>query len=120
MIAHHPPVGAYAPPAVTRATTVAVPRVLVKDTRQQFRAEVFALLDAGSRDFVLDCRETVYIDSLGLGVLVTIAKRVRGAGGSVAIQHLSDDLRVLFAVTRMDTLYPAPPHDTSHRPTPPT
>lgn len=105
MIAPHPPVGAYAPPAVTRATTVRVPACLVKDTRQQFRAGVLAQLETGAREFVLDCGETVYIDSLGLGALVTIAKRVRGAGGSVALWNLSDDLRVLFELTRMDTLF---------------
>jgi anti-sigma B factor antagonist len=73
--------------------------------RQELKAAVQAGLDGGARKFLVDCTATGYIDSSGLGALVTIAKRVREGGGQIRIAGLNDDLRALFELTKLDTLF---------------
>jgi anti-sigma B factor antagonist len=40
-----------------------------------------------------------------LGALVTISKRVRETGGQIRLAGLNDDLRALFELTKLDTLF---------------
>ncbi|HKP27819.1 MAG TPA: STAS domain-containing protein [Gemmatimonadales bacterium] len=86
-------------------SVVRVDGQLTVGNRQELKATVQAGLDAGARKFLLDCSPTGYIDSSGLGALVTIAKRVREAGGQIRLAGLNDDLRSLFELTKLDTLF---------------
>jgi anti-sigma B factor antagonist len=86
-------------------TLIRVDGQLTVGNRQELKATVQAGLDAGARKFLLDCTATGYIDSSGLGALVTIAKRVREAGGQIRLASLNDDLRALFELTKLDTLF---------------
>jgi anti-sigma B factor antagonist len=86
-------------------TLIRVDGQLTVGNRQELKATVQAGLDAGARKFLLDCTDTGYIDSSGLGALVTIAKRVREAGGQIRLAALNDDLRALFELTKLDTLF---------------
>ena len=86
-------------------TIVQVGDQLTVGNRQDLKATVQAGLDAGGRKFLLDCGTTGYIDSSGLGALVTIARRVRDAGGQIRLAGLNDDLRSLFELTKLDTLF---------------
>jgi len=86
-------------------TVIRVDGQLTVGNRQELKATVQAGLDAGGRKFVIDCSSTGYIDSSGLGALVTIAKRVREADGQVRLCGLNEDLRSLFELTKLDTLF---------------
>jgi anti-sigma B factor antagonist len=63
-------------------------------------------LDAGARKFLIDFSRTGYIDSSGLGALVALSKRVRELGGELRLSGLNEDLRSLFELTKLDTLFP--------------
>lgn len=78
---------------------------LVVDNRERLKSTVAERLAAGDRRFVLDFRDTGYIDSSGLGVLVSLAREVREAGGELRLAGLDDDLRTVFELTRLDTLF---------------
>jgi anti-sigma B factor antagonist len=54
---------------------------------------------------VIDCTQTGYIDSSGLGALVSLSKKVREQGGELRIAGLNEDLRALFELTKLDTLF---------------
>lgn len=86
-------------------TVVQVDGQLTVGNRHELKTTIQAAQDAGSRKFVLDCSATDYIDSSGLGALVTIARRVREAGGQIRLAGLNDDLRSLFELTKLDTLF---------------
>jgi anti-sigma B factor antagonist len=62
-------------------------------------------LDQSERRFVIDFSRTGYIDSSGLGALVSILKRVREHGGELRLSGLNEDLRSLFELTKLDTLF---------------
>ncbi|HZI41392.1 MAG TPA: STAS domain-containing protein [Gemmatimonadaceae bacterium] len=84
---------------------VAVDGQLVAANRQQLREAVASELERGARSFVIDFSETGYIDSAGLGALVSLSKRIREASGSLRLTNLNEDLRTLFELTRLDTLF---------------
>jgi anti-sigma B factor antagonist len=86
-------------------TIVQVGGQLTVGNRQDLKAAVQTALEGGARKLLLDCGATGYIDSSGLGALVTIARRVREAGGQLRLAGLNDDLRSLFELTKLDTLF---------------
>ena len=78
---------------------------LVIRGRQEFRDMVIGELEKGGRKFVIDFARTGYIDSAGLGVLISVSKQIRAEGGELALTNLNDDLRSLFHLTKLDTLF---------------
>ena len=85
--------------------TVAVEGQLVVGNRAEFKQLVFDQLEAGARRVLIDFSGTAYIDSSGLGALVSLGKRIRDEGGALHLTGLNDDLRTLFELTRLDTLF---------------
>src|SRR3954454_9916601 len=86
-------------------TVVKVEGQLIVGNRQELKDLVFAALDKGERRILIDFSQTGYIDSSGLGALVSISKRVREAGGELRLSGLNEDLRSLFELTKLDTLF---------------
>lgn len=86
-------------------TVVDVEGQLIVGNRQELKAKVLEELDAGERKFVVDFSNTGYIDSSGLGVLVSLSKKIREQGGELRLSSLNEDLRTLFELTKLDTLF---------------
>jgi anti-sigma B factor antagonist len=78
---------------------------LVAGNRQQLREAVTSEIERGTRSFVIDFADTGYVDSAGLGALVSLSKRIRESNGSLRLTNLNEDLRTLFELTRLDTLF---------------
>ena len=78
---------------------------LIVGNRQELKGLVQEGLDRGERKFVIDCTQTGYIDSSGLGALVSLSRKVREQGGELRIAGLNEDLRALFELTKLDTLF---------------
>jgi anti-anti-sigma factor len=78
---------------------------LIVGNRQELKAAIQEALDQGERRFLIDFSRTGYIDSSGLGALVSISKRVREQGGELRLSGLNEDLRSLFELTKLDTLF---------------
>ena len=90
------------------ASGVAVVQVegqLIVGNRQELKELVQAALDRGERRLLIDFSRTGYIDSSGLGALVSISKKIREAGGELRLSGLNEDLRSLFELTKLDTLF---------------
>jgi len=86
-------------------TVIDVDGQLIVGNRQEFRQKVLDELEKGGRKFLVDFTETGYIDSSGLGVLVSLSKKIREVGGELRLSTLSEDLRTLFELTKLDTLF---------------
>ena len=78
---------------------------LIVGNRHELKDLIQAALEKGERRLLIDFSRTGYIDSSGLGALVSISKRVREAGGELRLSGLNDDLRSLFELTKLDTLF---------------
>lgn len=84
---------------------VAIEGQLVAGNRQQLREAIVSEIDRGARSFVIDFAEAGYVDSAGLGALVSLSKKIRESSGSLRLTNLNEDLRSLFELTRLDTLF---------------
>jgi len=89
----------------TDVTIVDVEGQLIVGNRQELKQKVLDALEKGSRKVLVDFARTGYIDSSGLGVLVSLAKRIREAGGDLRLANLNEDLQTLFELTKLDTLF---------------
>lgn len=86
-------------------TLVEVEGQLIVGNRQELKQQVLDRLEGGDRKFVVDFAKTGYIDSSGLGVLVSLSKKIREQGGELRLSSLNEDLRTLFELTKLDTLF---------------
>jgi len=86
-------------------TVVQVDGQLIVGNRHELKDLIQAALDSGERKLLVDFSRTGYIDSSGLGALVSVSKRTREAGGELRLAGLNDDLRSLFELTKLDTLF---------------
>jgi anti-sigma B factor antagonist len=84
---------------------VTVDGQLIVGNRQELKQQVIDALDGGGRKFVVDFSRTGYIDSSGLGVLVSLSKKIREQGGDLRLAGLNEDLQTLFELTKLDTLF---------------
>ena len=78
---------------------------LVVGNRNELKEHLQGLLEKGERRFLIDFAQTGYIDSSGLGALVALARKVREEGGDLRLSGLNEDLRSLFELTKLDTLF---------------
>lgn len=67
----------------------------------ELREALLSEVEAGSDQFVLDLSHTTFLDSAGLGVLVTLSKRLRSVNGTVTIQGASKSIKELFDLTKI-------------------
>ncbi len=86
-------------------TVIDVEGQLIVGNRQELKQKVLDELEKGERKFVVDFSNAGYIDSSGLGVLVSLSKKIRERGGEMRLARLNEDLRTLFELTKLDTLF---------------
>src|SRR4029077_1087928 len=84
---------------------VGVDGQLIVGNRQELKQKVLDALEGGGAKFVIDFTKTGYIDSSGLGVLVSLSKKIREQGGDLRMCGLNEDLQTLFELTKLDTLF---------------
>lgn len=63
-------------------------------------------IEEGERRLVIDMAEIGYISSVGLRVLMVVAKRLKGLGGKVAICALQPTVKQVFEIAGFLTLFP--------------
>lgn len=84
---------------------VRLPKQLIAENRQELKQRVLDALASGVSSVLLDFARTGYIDSAGLGALVSLAKATRERGGELRLSNLNADLRTLFSLTKLDELF---------------
>jgi anti-sigma B factor antagonist len=69
------------------------------------RDQIYELLEEGHRAFVLNLADVPYIDSFGLGQLVTIWNSIRSEGGQLILLRPTDRVQALFQITRLNSVF---------------
>jgi anti-sigma B factor antagonist len=69
-----------------------------------FKAAVLEVIKAGKNRLVLDMSSVGFVDSSGLGALVSILKSL-GPQGSLAVVGVQPGVLTLFRLTRMDKVF---------------
>ena len=82
---------------------------LALEGNKQFRRHVAATIDAGARKLILNLAGVPYMDSSGLGELISCYTAMQKLSGSVKLLHLNDRLQHLLTVTKLSGLSPPTP-----------
>jgi len=95
-----------------RLTTREVGEVVVLDisgrltvSDHTLRNTVSQLVKAGKRQFVLKMKDVSYVDSCGLGELVTVYTSVTNSAGTVKLLKPSEKVRALLKLTKLDSVF---------------
>jgi anti-sigma B factor antagonist len=75
-------------------------------TAPELRSVVDDLVSESRKEVTLDLADLRLIDSSGVGVIVSLFKRVRANGGQVRITGLRDQPRAIFRLLRLDRVFP--------------
>ncbi|WGV24413.1 STAS domain-containing protein [Halotia branconii] len=71
----------------------------------QLRREVSEILDSGTEILLIDMKEVKFIDSSGLGALVSAMQMTRTANAKLFICSISDQVKMLFELTKIDRIF---------------
>ena len=70
-----------------------------------FKRRVATIVDGGDHRLVLDLQDVEFVDSTGLGAIVSVLKSV-DATGYLRLCHASKTVRVMLEVTHMTRILP--------------
>lgn len=72
---------------------------------ENLKRELQALIEEKRADIILDCTNLKYIDSTGLGVLVSTLKKVREADKHISIIKLKPYIEKIFTLTGLNKVF---------------
>jgi anti-sigma B factor antagonist len=75
-------------------------------TAPEFKERMVELIEGGKNRIVVDLSDATFIDSTTLGVLVGGVKRLRPAGGSLALVCTDQNITKIFEITGLDRVFP--------------
>jgi len=70
----------------------------------EFKAKLLETVQEGSRRIVLDISMVEFIDSSGLGAIISGLKAV-GEDGQLVVSGSTENVRAMFKLTRMDRIF---------------
>lgn len=71
----------------------------------ELRDRVDQGLEQGAKIILIDLKEVTFMDSSGLGALVTSLKTVRAVGGKLCVCSVNEQVKILFDLTSMDRVF---------------
>lgn len=69
-----------------------------------FKNQVFGFIDSGNTDLVIDMSNVEFVDSSGLGAMVSGLKKL-GSTGSMAVVALTPAVSKMFEMTRLNRVF---------------
>jgi anti-sigma B factor antagonist len=85
--------------------TVGEVRELGAENFQDFRERVRAAMPERSRNIEIDLSQTKFLDSCGLGALISLRKTAHSRNGKVRLMYPNPRLQLLFNITRMHNIF---------------
>ena len=78
---------------------------LALNENARFRRHVTGAIDAGAHKLIVNLARVKYMDSSGLGELISCYTALQRVNGHIKLLHLSDRLRYLLAITKLDSVF---------------
>jgi anti-sigma B factor antagonist len=78
---------------------------LALNENARFRMHVTGAIDAGARKLIVNLARVKYMDSRGLGELISCYTALRQVNGHVKLLHLNNRLQYLLAITNLDSVF---------------
>ena len=70
-------------------------------------------IEAGNKKVLFNLGEMKFINSTGLGMLLTAVSKTRNAGGELALCSLPDQMRKLLQITKLESIFNTRPDEES-------
>ena len=80
-------------------------RIVLGDESNSFREKVKALLAAGKKKVILNLAQVSYIDSAGLGTLVSTFHSAKSQGATLKLVNLGAKFKEVLQVTKLMTVF---------------
>jgi anti-sigma B factor antagonist len=78
---------------------------LALNENARFRKHIAGAIDVGVRKLIVNLARVKYMDSSGLGELISCYTALQRLNGHVKLLHLSDRLQYLLAITKLDSVF---------------
>lgn len=75
-------------------------------TAPRLKEELVSVVESGCPNVIVDMEKVGFIDSSGLGVLVSALRRARERDGVVRIVCTRDNILKIFRITGLDKVFP--------------
>lgn len=72
---------------------------------EKFRGEIHALIDEGYKDVVLDFGGVPWINSTGLGILISGYHSLRAAEGTMKICNVKERVLSIFYISQLQNVF---------------
>jgi anti-sigma B factor antagonist len=78
---------------------------LALEGNAQFRKHVTDIIDAGARKLIVNMARVKYMDSSGMGELISCYTTLQRVSGRIKLLHLSDRLKYLLVITKLTSVF---------------
>jgi anti-sigma B factor antagonist len=78
---------------------------LALEGNKQFRQRAAGAIDAGARKLIVNMARVKYMDSSGLGELISCYTTLQLVNGRIKLLHLSDRLQHLLVITKLNSVF---------------
>ncbi len=80
-------------------------RIVLGDGSKEVRNKIAELVNAGHKKILLNLAEVSYVDSSGLGELVSSYSNVTKAGGKIKLLNIQPKVADLLKITKLHSLF---------------
>lgn len=80
-------------------------KITIGEGNVEIRNKVRDLLESGNKNILLNLGDVSYVDSSGIGELVSCYTRVSNQGGQLKLLNLTKKLQELLAITKLLTVF---------------
>ena len=74
-------------------------------TSKEFKDEIIKCFNKTNQDILIDGRDLDYLDSTGLGALISVLKTVKDTDYKIYLENIKPNIRKLFYITELDKLF---------------
>ena len=71
----------------------------------EIKEVLFDIIEKGNRKLIMDMSKVEYIDSSGLGVLVSVLKKVKASEGKLVLISPKSSVKQILSLTNLDKVF---------------
>ncbi len=71
----------------------------------EIKSKITELMESGKSDIIINLKKVSYIDSSGIGVLISSLSNLKKAGGSLKIINVFASVRKVFELTKLTSFF---------------
>jgi len=79
-------------------------KIMGGEETTMFHGKLHQLIQAGTKHFVLDLKKVEWMNSVGLGMLISALTTVKNAGGRLVLANITN-IESILAMTRLITVF---------------